>query len=186
MEHLCYSQISVCVGCCIGVCIHTQGLQRIHRFSNTVVPSRIQMSIFTIHTNRIPQWGLEVGLTFKKVILYGISFIRYRVRWKEGESIADCGIRWRMFVKLVLKCLEYVFFFSWSVTLFKSIVDSNCYVNIFVATHSGFGFDLLPSLAQFLCLACLNILPSFSSPFSSASSRQIKLGGFDWRIMHNC
>lgn len=64
------------------------------------------MSIFTIHTNRIPQWGLEVGLTFKKVIFYGISFIGDRVRWKEGEKHG----RWRMFVKLVLKCLEYVVF----------------------------------------------------------------------------
>lgn len=50
----------------------------------------------------------------------------------------------------------------------------------------GFWIWLVASLAQFLCLACLNILPSFSSPFSSASSRQIKLGGFDWCIMHDC
>lgn len=85
--HLFYSQSSVCVGCCIGVCLQTQGLPRMHWFSNTVVPSRIQMSIFTIHTNRIPQWGPEVGLTFKKVILYGISFIREQVRWKEGEEL---------------------------------------------------------------------------------------------------
>lgn len=50
----------------------------------------------------------------------------------------------------------------------------------------GFWIWLVASLAHCLCPACLNILPSFSSPFSSASSRQIKLGGFDRSIMHDC
>lgn len=178
---ICVTLISQCVLAAAMVCVSTRRGSCACIDSATVVPSRVQMSIFTIHTNRIPQWGLEVELTFKKVILYGISFMRDRIRWKEGGKY---GRLWNQMenvcqAKLKLSWI-YVLFFAWSVvqkhSWLKLLYQHIC------CNPLCFWIWLVASPAQFLCLACLNILPSFSS----ASSRQIKLGGFDWGIMLDC
>lgn len=116
------------------------------------------MSIFTIHTNRIPQWGTEVRSALKGLFFNDISFRREQVSWKE----------------LILHTQKFV---KLEGDYFTSTADGS--INIFVFTHAA-------SLVHYLRLACSKILPCFSSSFSPASSQQIMLSGFDWSIMDDC
>lgn len=65
---LCLSFLSLCL--CVSV---NKGFQGIHRFNNTLVPSWLKMSIFTIHTNRKAWYAKPVGDAGQSYFFKGYS-----------------------------------------------------------------------------------------------------------------
>lgn len=97
------SFLSLCL--CVSV---NKGFQGIHRFNNTLVPSWLKMSIFTIHTNRKAWYAKPVGDAGQSYFFKGYSiwhFLYIREKWgMRGNTTKQKG--WEMEnATVLLSCL---------------------------------------------------------------------------------